>query len=79
MQFSRAAIMLYLIPNSSSSNTAYVTEILSTMAEMEDSNNKIHALSHTLKKAQLQEGRLIDEIADDKVDKKNEQRPMLAF
>ena len=46
-----------------------VTEILSTMAEMEDSNTKIHELSRTLKKAQLQEGRLIDEIADDKVKK----------
>ena len=72
MQFSRAAIMLYLLPNSSSSDAASVTEILSTMAEMEDSNNKIHALSRTLKKAQLQEGRLLDEIAEDKVDEKNE-------
>jgi len=42
------------------------------MAEMEDSNNKIHALSRTLKKAQRQEGRLLEEIAKDMVDKKNE-------
>ena len=50
-----------------------VTEILSTMAEMEDSNTKIHtSLSRRLKKAQRQEGRLLDEIAEDKVDKKNE-------
>jgi len=40
------------------------------MAETEDT--KIHASSRTLKKAQRQEGRLLDKITEDKVDKKNE-------
>ena len=39
------------------------------MAETEDT--KIHASSRTLKKAQRQEGRLLDKITEDKVDKKN--------
>ena len=72
MQVSHTAMMLFLLHNNASSNAASVTEILSTMAEKEDSNNKIHELSRTLKKAQLQEERSLDEIAEDKVDKKNE-------
>ena len=72
MQVSHTAMMLFLLHNNASSAAMSVTEILSTMAEMEDSNNKIHVLGRTLKKAQLQEGRLLDEIAEDKVDKKNE-------
>jgi len=72
MQVSSAAMMLYLLYNNASLDAQSVTEILSMMAEMEDSNNKIHALSRTLKKAQRQEGRLLEEIAKDMVDKKNE-------
>ena len=70
---SRTALMLFLVHNNASSAAMSVTEILSTMAEMEDSNTKIHAsLSRRLKKAQRQEGRLLDKIAEDKVDKKKE-------
>jgi hypothetical protein len=72
MQVFHTAMMLFLLHNNASSNAASVTEILSTMAEMEDSNNKIHVLGRTLKKAQLQEGRLLDEIAEEKVDEKTE-------
>ena len=70
MQVSSAAIMLFLLHNNASSNAESVSEILSMMAETEDT--KIHATSRTLKKAQRQEGRLLDEITEDKVDKKNE-------
>jgi hypothetical protein len=68
MKISNAAVMGFVAThNVPRADAKFVPEILSTMAEMEDSKN--HAF---LKKAQRQEGRLLDEIAEEKVDKKNE-------
>jgi hypothetical protein len=70
MQVSHTAMTLFLLHNNASSAAKSVTEILLTMAEMEDSNFNNHALSRTLTKAQRQEERSLDEITEDKVDEK---------
>ena len=70
MQVSHTAMTLFLLHNNASSDAKSVTEILLTMAEMEDSNTNNHALSRTLKKAQRQEERSLDEITEVKVDEK---------